>query len=119
MVCFVSSVCLSVRKSCQRRDCSELGTVRNWVDHCSFNVFFSDFAKNIPRKETCIRSNWHRPCKLFCQKTLLFCGYNPILSAIWSKGDKFCNFLFATLDDKWDNTPAKKQHTSLLDLNPV
>ena len=28
------SVCLSIRKSCQRRDCSELGTVRNWVDHC-------------------------------------------------------------------------------------
>ena len=35
MVCFVPSVCLSIRKSCQRRDCSELGTVRNWVDHCT------------------------------------------------------------------------------------
>ena len=34
MVCFVPSVCLSIRKSCQRRDCSELGTVRNWEDHC-------------------------------------------------------------------------------------
>ena len=34
MVFFVPSVCLSIRKSCQRRDCSELGTVRNWVDHC-------------------------------------------------------------------------------------
>ena len=34
MVCFVPIVCLSIRKSCQRRDCSELGTVRNWVDHC-------------------------------------------------------------------------------------
>ena len=28
------SVCLSMRESCQRHDCSELGTVRNWVDHC-------------------------------------------------------------------------------------
>ena len=35
MVCFVPIVCLSIRKSCQRRDCSELGAVRNWVDHCS------------------------------------------------------------------------------------
>ena len=35
MVCFVPSVCLSVSKSCQRCDCSELGTVRNWVDHCT------------------------------------------------------------------------------------
>ena len=34
MVCFVPSICLSIRKSCQRCDCSELGTVRNWVDHC-------------------------------------------------------------------------------------
>ena len=34
MICFVPDVCLSIRKSCQRRDCSELGTVRNWVDHC-------------------------------------------------------------------------------------
>ena len=36
MVCFVPSVCLSIRKSCQRRDYSELGTVRNWVDHSNF-----------------------------------------------------------------------------------
>ena len=35
MVCFVPSICLSIRKSCQRCDCSELGTVRNWVDHCT------------------------------------------------------------------------------------
>ena len=35
MVCIVPSVCLSIRKSCQRHDCSELGNVRNWVDHCS------------------------------------------------------------------------------------
>ena len=35
MVCFVPSICLSIRKSCQRCDCSELGTVRNWVDHCN------------------------------------------------------------------------------------
>ena len=34
MVCFVPSVYLSIRKSCQRRACLELGTVRNWVDHC-------------------------------------------------------------------------------------
>ena len=34
MVCFVPIVCLSIRKSCQRRDCSELGNVRNWVEHC-------------------------------------------------------------------------------------
>ena len=34
MVCFVPIVCLSIRKSSQRRDCSDLGTVRNWVDHC-------------------------------------------------------------------------------------
>ena len=34
MVCFVPIVCL--RKSCQSRDCSELGAVRNWVDHCIF-----------------------------------------------------------------------------------
>ena len=39
MVCFVPSVCLSIRKSCQRRDCSELGTVRNWVDHCILKLF--------------------------------------------------------------------------------
>ena len=25
-------------KSCQRRDCSELGNIRNWVEHCIFNV---------------------------------------------------------------------------------
>ena len=37
MVCFVPIVCLSIRKSCQRRDCSELGTVRNWVDHCRWS----------------------------------------------------------------------------------
>ena len=36
MVCFVPIVCLSIRKSCQRRDCSELGNVRNWVEHCIF-----------------------------------------------------------------------------------
>ena len=35
MICFVPIVCLSIRKSCQRRDCSELGNVRNWVDHCT------------------------------------------------------------------------------------
>ena len=35
MVCFVPSVCLSIRKSCQRHDCSELGIVRNWVEHCN------------------------------------------------------------------------------------
>ena len=39
MVCFVPGICLSIRKSFQRRDCSELGTVRNWVDHCIY-VFF-------------------------------------------------------------------------------
>ena len=31
---FYASVCHSVRKSCQRRDCSELGNIRNWVEHC-------------------------------------------------------------------------------------
>ena len=40
MVCFVPIVCLSIRKSCQRRDCSELGTVRNWVDHCMSFIFY-------------------------------------------------------------------------------
>ena len=35
MVCFVPSVCLSIRKSCERRDCSELGNIRNWVEHCT------------------------------------------------------------------------------------
>ena len=35
MVCFVPIVCLSIRKSCQRHDCSELGIVRNWVEHCT------------------------------------------------------------------------------------
>ena len=39
MVCFVPSVCFSIRKSCQRRDCSELETVRNWVDHCIYYVY--------------------------------------------------------------------------------
>ena len=39
MVCFVPSVCFSIRESCQRRDCSELGTVRNWVDHCIYYVY--------------------------------------------------------------------------------
>ena len=34
MVCFVSIVCLSIRKYCQRCDCSELGNIRNWVEHC-------------------------------------------------------------------------------------
>ena len=38
MVCFVPSVCLSIRKSCQRRDCSELGSVRNWVYHCITHI---------------------------------------------------------------------------------
>ena len=33
MVCFVPIVCLSIRKTCQRRDCSELGNIRNWVEH--------------------------------------------------------------------------------------
>ena len=41
MVCFMPSVCLSIRESCQRRDCSELGTVRNWVDHCTIVVTFA------------------------------------------------------------------------------
>ena len=41
MVCFVPIVCLSIRKSCQRRDCSDLGTVRNWVDHC---ISFDELA---------------------------------------------------------------------------
>ena len=40
MVCFVPIVCLGIRKSCQRRDCSELGTVRNWVDHCTTDQTF-------------------------------------------------------------------------------
>ena len=40
MVCFVPSICLSIRKSCQRCDCSELGTVQNWVDHCIINPTF-------------------------------------------------------------------------------
>ena len=46
MVCFVPSVCLSIRKSCQRRDCSELGTVRNWVDHC---INKNDVVKRMQR----------------------------------------------------------------------
>ena len=37
-VCFVPSVCLSIRKSCQRHDCSELGIVRNWVEHCNWQL---------------------------------------------------------------------------------
>ena len=35
MVSFVASVCLSTRKSCQIHDCSKLGIVRNWVEHCT------------------------------------------------------------------------------------
>ena len=35
MVCFVPIFWISIRKSCQRRDCSELGNVRNWVEHCN------------------------------------------------------------------------------------
>ena len=31
---FVPTVCLSIRKSCQRRDYLELGNIRNWVEHC-------------------------------------------------------------------------------------
>ena len=41
MVCFVPGVCLGIRKSCQRRDCSKLGNVRNWVDHCKSGVLGS------------------------------------------------------------------------------
>ena len=41
MVCFVPSACLSIRKSCQRHDCSELGIVRNWVEHCILFFLFS------------------------------------------------------------------------------
>ena len=47
MVCFEPSVCLSIRKSCQRRDCSELGTVRNWVDHCNTKNISSNVLENI------------------------------------------------------------------------
>ena len=39
MVSFVPSVCLSIRKSCQRRDCSELGNIRNWVELCNNMCF--------------------------------------------------------------------------------
>ena len=44
MVCFVPSV--SLRKSCQRRDCSELGNIRNWLEHCTLRLFllWSDCA---------------------------------------------------------------------------
>ena len=35
MVCFASSACLLVRKSCQRRDFSELGNIRKWAVHCT------------------------------------------------------------------------------------
>ena len=41
MVCFVPIVCLSIRKSCQRRDCSELGNVRNWVERCILRTIWS------------------------------------------------------------------------------
>ena len=38
-VCFVPSVYLSIRKSCQRHDWSELGIVRNWVEHhCNWQL---------------------------------------------------------------------------------
>ena len=45
MVCFVPSVCLSIRKSCQRRDCSELGNIRNWVEHCTTSSLLFSLVK--------------------------------------------------------------------------
>ena len=35
---FVPSVCLSIGKSCQGRDYSELGNIRNWVEHSIFTL---------------------------------------------------------------------------------
>ena len=35
MVCFVPSAYLFIRKSSQRRNCSELGNIRNWTEHCT------------------------------------------------------------------------------------
>ena len=48
MVSFMPSVCISIRKSCQRRDCLELGNIRNWVDHLSWQFFlFSHLASHL------------------------------------------------------------------------
>ena len=53
MVYFVPSVCLGIRKSCQRRDASELGNIRNWVEHCilSLNIMKVVIITNLGQRQ--------------------------------------------------------------------
>ena len=73
MVCFVPSVCLSIRKSCQRHDCSELGIVRNWEEHCITTAMKNKWGKLPKRRQK--HGHWNKSFNFLFIFAYLFTGF--------------------------------------------